>query len=131
MTDPFRGVTPPVTAASRAGAAGNGHEAPSNEVPSPKAPSALNAIARFRVSSRLFIGLLFLGCVIGVAACGLNRPVTLQMAAKLADRRQRANAPLVPDRDPVAIFCAQNPPLTPPSTGSVTPVTNLAAGEAR
>ncbi|QYM77610.1 MFS transporter [Horticoccus luteus] len=53
-------------------------------------PSARDAIAGFRVSSSLFVGLLFLGCVLCVAACGLNRPVTLQMAAELADRRQRA-----------------------------------------
>jgi len=58
-----------------------------------KLPSAANAIAGYRASSSIVVGLLFLGCVICVAACKLNKNVTLQMAAELAERRKKAGLP--------------------------------------
>ncbi len=55
-------------------------------------PSAPNAIAGFRACSSIVVGLLFLGCVISVAFCGLNKSTTLQMSAELAERRRKAQA---------------------------------------
>jgi glycoside/pentoside/hexuronide:cation symporter, GPH family len=52
-----------------------------------KFPAALNAIAGYHTASSICVGLLFVGCVIAVAACKLNRSVTLQMASELATRR--------------------------------------------
>jgi len=53
---------------------------------------APNAIAGFRACSSLFVGLLFVGCVLSVAACKLNKSLTLQMAAELDERRQKKAA---------------------------------------
>jgi GPH family glycoside/pentoside/hexuronide:cation symporter len=55
-------------------------------------PSAPNAIAGFRACSSIVVGLLFVGCVLSVAACGLNKGTTLQMSADLAERRRKAGA---------------------------------------
>jgi glycoside/pentoside/hexuronide:cation symporter, GPH family len=55
-------------------------------------PDAPNAIAGFRTCSSIIVGLFFLGCVISVAACGLNKGTTLQMSAELAERRRKAQA---------------------------------------
>ncbi len=53
-------------------------------------PSAENAIAGFRATSSLVVGLLFVGGAISIAACKLNKARTLQMAEELADRRAKA-----------------------------------------
>jgi Na+/melibiose symporter-like transporter len=55
-------------------------------------PGAPNAIAGFRACSSLLVGLFFVGCVLSVAACGLNKGKTLQMSAELAERRRKAAA---------------------------------------
>jgi GPH family glycoside/pentoside/hexuronide:cation symporter len=55
-------------------------------------PSAPNAVAGFRACSSIVVGLLFLGCVISVAFCGLNKSTTLKMSADLAERRRKATA---------------------------------------
>ncbi len=55
-----------------------------------KFPKAENAIAGYRASSSIMVGLLFLGCVLCVAFCGLNKRKTLQIASDLADRRRAA-----------------------------------------
>lgn len=53
-------------------------------------PSADHAIAGYRVSSSIIVGLFFVGCVVSVAFCKLNKGLTLQMASELAERRARA-----------------------------------------
>jgi sugar (Glycoside-Pentoside-Hexuronide) transporter len=53
-------------------------------------PSAENAIAGFRATSSLVVGLLFVGGAISIAACKLNKARTLQMANELAERRAKA-----------------------------------------
>ena len=55
-------------------------------------PSAPNAIAGFRACSSIVVGLLFVGCVLSVAACGLTKGTTLKMSAELAERRRKAHA---------------------------------------
>jgi glycoside/pentoside/hexuronide:cation symporter, GPH family len=50
-------------------------------------PSAPNAIHGYHVSSSFIVGLFFVACALCVAACKLNKRLTLQMAAELADRR--------------------------------------------
>ena len=55
-------------------------------------PSATNAIAGYHVSSSIFVGLLFLGGALSIAACKLNKTLTLQMAEELAARRAKAAA---------------------------------------
>jgi Na+/melibiose symporter-like transporter len=52
-------------------------------------PDAPNAIAGFRFCSSIFVGLLFVGCVVSVAFCKLNKQTTLQMSAELAERRKK------------------------------------------
>ena len=54
--------------------------------------SAARAITGYHVSSSLFVGLLCLGGALSIAACKLNKALTLQMAAELADRRAKATA---------------------------------------
>jgi Na+/melibiose symporter-like transporter len=54
--------------------------------------SAPNAIAGYRFCSSIMVGLFFLGCVISVAFCGLNKSTTLKMSADLAERRRKATA---------------------------------------
>ena len=53
---------------------------------------AANAIAGYRFCSSIAVGLFFLGCVISVAFCGLNKDTTLKMSAELAERRRKAGA---------------------------------------
>ncbi|HYC71431.1 MAG TPA: MFS transporter [Opitutaceae bacterium] len=52
--------------------------------------SAANAIQGYRATSSIVVGLFFVGCVVAVAACKLNKSTTLQMAADLAARRKQA-----------------------------------------
>jgi len=54
-------------------------------------PDAPNAIVGFRVCSSIMVGLLFIGCVISVACCKLNKSLTLKMAAELEERRHKKN----------------------------------------
>jgi Na+/melibiose symporter-like transporter len=53
-------------------------------------PSTAHAIAGYHVSSSLFVGLLFFGGALSIAACKLNKSLTLQMADELASRRAQA-----------------------------------------
>jgi len=53
-------------------------------------PDAANALTGFRACSSIAVGLLFIGCVISVAACKLNKDTTLKMSAELAERRRKA-----------------------------------------
>lgn len=55
-----------------------------------QAPSAANAVHGYYVSSSLFVGLLFLGGMLSIAACKLNKSLTLRMADELATRRKKA-----------------------------------------
>lgn len=55
-------------------------------------PGSAEAIAGYHFSSSISVGLLFLGCVLCIAGCGLNRIVTRRMSAELATRRTRAPA---------------------------------------
>jgi len=55
-------------------------------------PDAPNAIAGFRTCSSIVVALFFVGCVISVAACKLNKQTTLTMSAELAERRRKATA---------------------------------------
>ncbi len=57
-----------------------------------KLQDAANAIAGYRASSSIIVGLFFVGCIVSVAACKLTKSVTLQMAADLAERRRKAGA---------------------------------------
>jgi Na+/melibiose symporter-like transporter len=54
------------------------------------APSAANAIVGYHVSSSIGVALFFLGGLVSIAMCGLDKQTTLNMAAELAQRRQRA-----------------------------------------
>jgi len=53
-------------------------------------PTAPNALAGFRACSSIVVGLLFVGCVVSVAFCGLSKSTTLQISADLAERRRKA-----------------------------------------
>jgi len=55
-----------------------------------KLPAAANAVRGYFVSSSVFVGLLFVGATLAIAACKLNKQLTLQMAAELAERRRKA-----------------------------------------
>ena len=55
-----------------------------------KLPSAANAVRGYFVSSSLIVGLLFVGATLAIAACKLNKSLTLKMADELADRRRSA-----------------------------------------
>jgi len=57
-----------------------------------KLSDAANAVAGYRATSTIFVGLLFVGGTLAIAACKLNKSLTLQMAAELAERRARAKA---------------------------------------
>ena len=50
-------------------------------------PGAANAIAGFRATSSLAVGLFFVGGALAIACCKLNKSTTLQMSAELAERR--------------------------------------------
>jgi Na+/melibiose symporter-like transporter len=52
-------------------------------------PDAANALAGFRACSSLFVGLFFVGCVVSVAFCKLNKQTTLTMSEELAARRAK------------------------------------------
>jgi Na+/melibiose symporter-like transporter len=54
------------------------------------APDAPNAIHGYFVSNSIGVGLIFLGGALAIATCKLDKKLTLQMAAELAERRQRA-----------------------------------------
>ena len=54
------------------------------------ASDAANAIAGYRATSSIVVGLLFVGAALAIAACKLNKSLTLQMASELAERRQQA-----------------------------------------
>ena len=53
-------------------------------------PSMPDAIAGYRVSSSIIVSLFFVACTVCMAVCPLNRRLTLQVAADLADRRKPA-----------------------------------------
>ncbi len=53
-------------------------------------PTAANAIAGYRATSTIIVGLLFAGGALAIALCKLNKATTLQMAAELAERRRKA-----------------------------------------
>ncbi len=55
-----------------------------------RSPGAPDAIAGYQFSGSISVGLLFLGCVLCVALCGLNRTVTRRMGMELAARRSAA-----------------------------------------
>jgi Na+/melibiose symporter-like transporter len=55
-----------------------------------KLSNAANAIAGYHATSSIVVGLLFVGGTLAIAACKLNKALTLQMAAELAERRQQA-----------------------------------------
>jgi Na+/melibiose symporter-like transporter len=57
-----------------------------------KLSDAANAVAGYRATSSLVVGLLFAGGAISIALCKLNKQTTLTMAAELAARRAKANA---------------------------------------
>ncbi|ATC66046.1 hypothetical protein CMV30_07545 [Nibricoccus aquaticus] len=57
-----------------------------------KLASATNALAGYRATSSIIVGLLFIGGAISIAACKLNKARTLQMADELAARRAKAAA---------------------------------------
>ena len=52
-------------------------------------PTAPNAIAGYRACSSIVVGLLFLGGAISIAACKLNKKLTIEMADELAARRKK------------------------------------------
>ncbi len=56
-------------------------------------PTAANAIAGYRATSSIIVGLLFAGGALSIALCKLNKATTLQMAADLAERRRKAGVP--------------------------------------
>ena len=58
-----------------------------------KLPAAANAVRGYFVSSSVMVGLLFVGAALAIAACKLNKKLTLQMADELADRRRKAGIP--------------------------------------
>ena len=55
-----------------------------------KAPDATNAIAGYHLSLSIIVALIFAGGAIAVATCKLNKKLTLQVAADLAERRRQA-----------------------------------------
>jgi Na+/melibiose symporter-like transporter len=56
-------------------------------------PTAANAVAGYRATSSIIVGLLFAGAALSIALCKLNKATTLQMAADLAERRRQAGVP--------------------------------------
>ena len=57
------------------------------------APTAAHAVAGYRATSSIFVGLLFAGGALSIALCKLNKATTLQMAADLTERRRQAGLP--------------------------------------
>lgn len=57
------------------------------------APTAAHAVAGYRATSSIFVGLLFAGGALSIALCKLNKATTLQMAADLNERRRQAGLP--------------------------------------
>jgi Na+/melibiose symporter-like transporter len=55
-----------------------------------KLPAAANAVRGYFVCSSVIVGLLFVGAALAIAACKLNKKLTLQMADELAARRKQA-----------------------------------------
>lgn len=55
-----------------------------------KLQDAPNAIAGYRTSSSVMVGLFFVAIVIAVACCKLTKSLTLQVSAELAERRRKA-----------------------------------------
>lgn len=55
-----------------------------------KTPDAANAVHGYFVSSGFMVGLMFTGAAIAIAACKLNKSLTLKVAGELAERRQFA-----------------------------------------
>ncbi len=55
-----------------------------------KLQDAASAIAGYRASSSIIVGLFFVGCVISIAFCKLTKGLTLRMADELAERRRKA-----------------------------------------
>ena len=58
-----------------------------------KLPDAPEAIAGYRATSSIDIGLFFVAVVICVALCKLTKETTLTMSAELAERRRKAGLP--------------------------------------
>jgi GPH family glycoside/pentoside/hexuronide:cation symporter len=56
-------------------------------------PTAANAVAGYRATSSIIVGLLFAGGALSIALCKLNKATTLKMAADLAERRRKAGVP--------------------------------------
>jgi Na+/melibiose symporter-like transporter len=54
-----------------------------------KFASAANAVAGYRATSSVVVGLLFVGGALSISVCKLNKARTLQMAADLAERRAK------------------------------------------
>jgi Na+/melibiose symporter-like transporter len=54
------------------------------------APTAPNAVHGYFLSSSIGVGLLFVGAAVSIAACKLNKKLTLQMASELDERRRKA-----------------------------------------
>jgi Na+/melibiose symporter-like transporter len=57
-----------------------------------QAPGAANAIEGYRFTSSIVVGALFAACTVCLAVNKLSKQKTLQMAAELAQRRQKAGA---------------------------------------
>ncbi len=55
-----------------------------------KLQDAANAIAGYRTSSSIIVGLFFVAIVVCIGFCKLNKETTLQMSAELAERRRKA-----------------------------------------
>ncbi len=56
------------------------------------APNDPNAIVGYHFSSSIGVGLLFLGAAVSIGLCTLGKKKTLQIAAELEERRQKAAA---------------------------------------
>jgi glycoside/pentoside/hexuronide:cation symporter, GPH family len=57
-----------------------------------KLNDAVNAVAGYRATSSLVVGLLFAGGAISIAFCKLNKQTTLTMSSELDERRRKAAA---------------------------------------
>jgi len=55
-----------------------------------KLQDAAAAVAGYRASSSIVVGLFFVACVVSVAFCKLNKGLTLKMASELEERRRKA-----------------------------------------
>ena len=53
-------------------------------------PDAPNAIHGYFMSNSIGVGIIMLGAALAIATCGLNKNVTLKMAADLEERRHKA-----------------------------------------